>query len=40
MVQNKVVDALSQHENLLITLSNEIVGFEHLKDEYRTDENF
>ena len=38
-VQNKVPDALSHRTDLLLTLSNEIVGFEMLKDLYERDED-
>ena len=39
-VQNKVANALSRRAELIITLKNEIVAFELLKDLYETDEDF
>ena len=39
-VHNKVAAALSRRTYLLITLNNEIMGFELLKDLYETDEDF
>ena len=39
-VQNKVADALSWRATLLLTLSQEIIGFEQLKGEYEHDEDF
>ncbi|KAJ4719236.1 RNA-directed DNA polymerase [Melia azedarach] len=38
--QNKVADALSRRATLLETLSNKIIGFEVVKEQYATDEDF
>ncbi|KAF2319689.1 hypothetical protein GH714_018022 [Hevea brasiliensis] len=39
-VQNQVVEALSRHGALLVTLSHEIMGFEQLKGLYANDKDF
>ena len=39
-IQNKIVDALSRCADLLLTLSNKIVGFEMLKELYENNEDF
>ena len=39
-VQNKVADALSHCADLLLSFSNEIMGFEILKELYEDDEGF
>ena len=39
-VQNWVADALSRQASLLLNLSQEILGFEHIKDKYECDEDF
>ncbi|GKB64684.1 RNA-directed DNA polymerase [Tanacetum coccineum] len=37
---NKVVDALSRNTTLLVSISNEVVGFESIKELYASDEDF
>jgi len=39
-VDNKVLNALSQRVSLLISLENEIIGFECLNELYKEDINF
>ncbi|CAL1390463.1 unnamed protein product [Linum trigynum] len=39
-IQNKVADALSRRASLLVTLAQEIVGFEVLRDQYATNPDF
>ena len=39
-IQNKVADALSKPDDLLIMSKNEIMGFKQLKELYEADEDF
>ncbi|GJT07903.1 RNA-directed DNA polymerase [Tanacetum coccineum] len=40
VVSNKVVDALTRKTTLLVTISNEVVGFDSIRELYASDENF